>query len=123
MKQRLPASRPRVSESVRGTERRRAQVAAAKVVPSAARETTPKAVLIEASPVSTTATGTPALSGVLANVALVNKIVGLCGGVENARPDYSLPLPPAVRPRTQANDLSGFVLLDRSGAEKPVCFE
>ena len=40
-----------------------------------------------------------------------------------AGPDYSLPLPPAVRPRTQANDLSGFVLLDRSGAEKPVCFE
>jgi len=63
----------------------RAQVAATKVAPAAARGTTPKAVLIEASLVSTTATGTPALSGMLANVALVNKIVGLCGGVENAR--------------------------------------
>lgn len=56
----------------------------AKVVPAAARETTaPKPALAEATP--TAATPNIDLPGVLANVALVNNIVGLCGGIENAR--------------------------------------
>jgi len=53
----------------------RAEVAAKpKVAPAAARETSP--VITES---------TADLGGVLSNVSLVNKIVGLCGGVENAR--------------------------------------
>jgi len=61
----------------------------AKVAPAAARETTPSKVApISAAPISVTtaaSTPTPELAGVLANVALVNTIVGLCGSVENTR--------------------------------------
>ncbi|MCE9562989.1 MAG: hypothetical protein K8U57_13180 [Planctomycetes bacterium] len=60
--------------------------AATKLAPTAARETTPpKATPVESEAVLVVAAASPGLAGVLANVALVNKIVGLCGGVENAR--------------------------------------
>ncbi len=62
-----------------------AAAGAAKVAPAAARETTPpKAAPVTLASAATRAS-TPEFGGVLANVALVNKIVGLCGGVENAR--------------------------------------
>jgi len=63
----------------------RAKVAAMKVAPMAARETAPP---MTAPAVSAPAAMTPVapdLAGVLGNVALVNTVVGLCGGVENAR--------------------------------------
>jgi hypothetical protein len=55
-----------------------------KVAPAAARETAPRKAG-PAAPASAAATGVPDLAGVLGNVALVNTVVGLCGGVENAR--------------------------------------
>ncbi|MCE9563332.1 MAG: hypothetical protein K8U57_14925 [Planctomycetes bacterium] len=63
----------------------RAKVAGtARVARSAAHETSPPKAppVVPASPTPTSASD---LSGVLANVALVNTIVGVCGGVENAR--------------------------------------
>jgi hypothetical protein len=57
----------------------RAKVAAKKVAPTVASEAVPP----KAAPAATT--GAPDLAGVLGNVALVNTVVGLCGGVENAR--------------------------------------
>lgn len=63
----------------------RAKVAAARVAPAAAREiVSPKAAPAVSAPAATTP-GTSDLAGVLGNVALVNKVVGLCGGAENAR--------------------------------------
>ncbi len=62
-----------------------AAAGAAKVAPSAARETTPPKAAPVASALPATTASTPEFGGVLANVALVNKLVGLCGGVENAR--------------------------------------
>lgn len=63
----------------------RAKVAAARVTPTAAREIAPpKAGPAVSAPAATTP-GTRDLASVLGNVALVNTIVGLCGGVENAR--------------------------------------
>ena len=63
----------------------RAKVAAARVTPTAAREIAPpKAAPAVSAPAATTP-GTPDLASVLGNVALVNTVVGLCGGVENAR--------------------------------------
>ncbi len=63
----------------------RAKVAATKVAPAAAHETVPP----KAAPAVPAPAATPPvtldLAGVLGNVALVNKVVGLCGGVENAR--------------------------------------
>jgi hypothetical protein len=56
----------------------------AKVAPAAARETTaPKPAPVEATPTATTPNID--LQGVLANVALVNDIAGICGGIDNAR--------------------------------------
>jgi len=63
----------------------RAKVAAAKVAPTAKRETAPPKAASAVSAPAATNPGTPDLAGVLANVALVSQIVGLCGGVENAR--------------------------------------
>ncbi|MBN9121824.1 MAG: hypothetical protein J0I06_22240 [Planctomycetes bacterium] len=83
------------SEGLRATEKQirksinnqrnpiRAKVAAARVAPAAARETTPPKVA-PAVPASAAAVGPLDLAGVLGNVALVNKVVGLCG-VETAR--------------------------------------
>lgn len=51
-----------------------------KVVAAAARETTPSKPAAPATPAAAAD-----LQGVLGNVALVNKIVGVCGGIENAR--------------------------------------
>lgn len=62
----------------------RSQVAAVKVAPVAAREIAPPKVAPTVSAPAAT-TGTPDLAAVLANVALVNAVVGECGGVENAR--------------------------------------
>jgi len=68
-------------------EFKRKAAAAPMIARSAAHETTPPktAPVASAPAVSVAATGTPALGGVLANVALVNKLVKLCGGVENLR--------------------------------------
>lgn len=62
----------------------RSKVAAARVAPTAAREIAPPKAAPAVSAPAATAPGTPDLAGVLGNVALVNKVVGLCG-VENAR--------------------------------------
>lgn len=62
-------------------EVRAAVAGSAKLAPSAARETTP----LRASEAVAAAAPAPDLAGVLANTALVNEIVGLCGGIENAR--------------------------------------
>jgi hypothetical protein len=60
----------------------RAQVAAAKVAPPVTRTIAPpKAVSAPAAPTPEA----PDLASVLGNVALVNTVVGLCGGVESAR--------------------------------------
>ncbi len=59
-----------------------------KVALAAARNTTPaKAAAVPSAVVAVVAATAPAaeLTSVLANVALVNKIVGLCGSVENVR--------------------------------------
>jgi hypothetical protein len=65
----------------------RAKVAATKVAPKAARgPVAPKAAPPKVAPAAAApAPETPVLAGVLNNVALVNEVVGLCGGVENAR--------------------------------------
>ena len=72
----------------------RAKVAAAKGIPTAVRESvqpkaaTPTAATPTAPAVlapAASAAGVADLAGVLRNVALVNEIVGLCGGVESAR--------------------------------------
>lgn len=63
----------------------RAKLAAAKVAPTAKHETAPPKAAPAVSAPAATNPGTPDLAGVLVNVALVNQIVGLCGGVENAR--------------------------------------
>ncbi len=61
----------------------RAKVAAVKPAPVAAHETAPpKAAPVVSAPATTAG---PDLAGVLSNVALVNKVVSLCGGVEQAR--------------------------------------
>lgn len=63
----------------------RAKVAATKVAPTAAHETVPpKAAPVVSAPDAPIPV-VPDLAGVLGNVALVNTVVGLCGGVENAR--------------------------------------
>jgi len=84
----LRASDDQIRKSVHNlrTSVRATVAAASKAAPAAARETTPpKAAPVVSAPAPATAAATPALGDVLANVALVNKIVGLCGGVENAR--------------------------------------
>jgi len=68
----------------------RAKVATGGVRPTAAREAArPKTVPLKAAPAvsapAATIAGVADRAGVLRNVALVNEIVGLCGGVENAR--------------------------------------
>ena len=59
----------------------RAKVAGAGVAPT---PPTAKAAPAVSAAAATTAVGSE-IAGVLKNVALVNEIVGLCGGVENAR--------------------------------------
>src|SRR4051812_40846656 len=59
----------------------RAKVAAAGVAPTAAREIPSPIAAPAVSAPAATAPGTPDLAGVLGNVALVNTVVGLCGGV------------------------------------------
>lgn len=63
----------------------RAKVAATTVAPPVASETAPPKVAPVVSAPAATTPGTLDLAGVLGNVALVNTVVGLCGGVENAR--------------------------------------
>ena len=62
----------------------RAKVSATTVAPLVASETAPPKAA-PAVPASAATAGTPDLAGVLGNVALVNTVVGLCGGVKNAR--------------------------------------
>ncbi len=59
---------------------------APRVVPAAARETSaPKVTSVISTSSSQPTSETSVLTGVLANIALVNNLVGLCGGVENVR--------------------------------------
>ncbi len=63
----------------------RAQVAAATVAPTVTRTIAPpKAAPAVSAPAAPTPEA-PDLASVLGNVALVNTVVGLCGGVESAR--------------------------------------
>lgn len=62
----------------------RAKVAATTVAPPVASEAVPPKAAPAVS-ASAATTGTLDLAGVLGNVALVNTVVGLCGGVETAR--------------------------------------
>ncbi len=63
----------------------RAKVAAARVAPMVARELTPPKAAPAVSASAATTSVAPDLAGVLGNVARVNTVVGLCGGVEQAR--------------------------------------
>ena len=56
-----------------------------KLAPAAARETTAPKIAPSAAHETAPPKAASDLDGVLGNVALVNKIVGICGGIENAR--------------------------------------